>query len=117
MKEAGHASTIKLAAEPTEVPTDKAVSIGVVVTELVTNAFKYAYPTARGGEIRVLLSKIGDKINLAVEDDGVGWTGEGPAKGTGVGTRIVNALARGLGSEVNYARAGAGCRVSLEFDV
>ena len=117
LKEAGHASTIKLSVEPTEVPTDKAVSIGVMVTELVTNAFKYAYPTARGGEIRVLLSKIGDTINLAVEDDGVGWTGEGPAKGTGVGTRIVNALARGLGSEVNYTPAGAGCRVSLEFNV
>jgi two-component sensor histidine kinase/CheY-like chemotaxis protein len=117
LKEAGHASTIKLAAEPTEVPTDKAVSIGVVVTELVTNAFKYAYPAAHGGEIRVLLRKIGDKVNLAVEDDGVGWKGEGPAKGTGVGTRIVNALARGLGTEVSYAAAGAGCRISLEFDV
>ena len=117
LKEAGHASTIKLSAAPTEVPTDKAVSIGVVVTELVTNAFKYAYPAAHGGEIRVLLRKIGDKVNLAVEDDGVGWKGEGPAKGTGVGTRIVNALARGLGTEVSYAGAGAGCRISLEFDV
>jgi two-component sensor histidine kinase/CheY-like chemotaxis protein len=117
LKEAGHASTVKLAAEKTEVPTDKAVSIGVVVTELVTNAFKYAYPNNRTGEIRVLLSKIGQKINLTVEDDGIGWTGDGPVQGTGVGSRIVNAMARGLGSEVSYAGAGAGCRVSLEFDV
>jgi two-component sensor histidine kinase len=118
LKEAGHASSVRLTAEPTDVPTDKAVSIGVVVTELVTNAFKYAYPSKKGGEIRVLLRKINSgKVNLTVEDDGIGWQGEGPAKGTGVGSRIVNAMARGLGSQVTYSDASAGCQVSLEFDV
>jgi two-component sensor histidine kinase/CheY-like chemotaxis protein len=118
LKEAGHASTVRLNAERTEVPTDKAVSIGVVVTELVTNAFKYAYPNDKGGEIRVVLRRNDSgKINLSVEDDGIGWAGEGPAKGTGVGSRIVNAMARGLGSPVNYSNASAGCQVSLEFEV
>jgi two-component sensor histidine kinase/CheY-like chemotaxis protein len=116
LKEAGHASTVRLDAERTEVPTDKAVSIGVVVTELVTNAFKYAYPTDKGGEIRVVLRRNAGKINLSVEDDGVGWSGEGPVQGTGVGSRIVNAMARGLGSPVNYSPA-PGCQVSLEFEV
>jgi two-component sensor histidine kinase len=117
LKEAGHPSNVHLSAERTHVPTDKAVSIGVVVTELVTNAFKYAYP-GRGGQIRVRFHKIADgKVNLSVEDDGIGWRGDGPALGTGVGTRIVTALARGLGSSVNYPPVGSGCRVSLDFDV
>jgi two-component sensor histidine kinase len=118
LTEAGHASTVKLAADRTEVATDKAVSIGVMVTELVTNAFKYAYPGEKGGEIRVRLRKTGaSKVSLTVEDDGVGWNGEGPAKGTGVGSRIVTALARGLGSTVDYAAAASGCSISMEFEV
>jgi two-component sensor histidine kinase/CheY-like chemotaxis protein len=118
LKEAGHPSNVRLAAEQAEIPTDKAVSIGVVVTELVTNAFKYAYPDKKDGEIRVLLRKTGDRtINLTVEDDGIGWHGDGPAKGTGVGSRIVTALARGLGSPVTYSTAYSGCQVSLEFEV
>jgi two-component sensor histidine kinase len=118
LKEAGHSSAVRLAAEHADVPTDKAVSICVLVTELVTNAFKYAYPSVRSGEIRVLLRK-GDagKITLTVEDDGVGWKGEGPPKGTGMGSRIIEALARGLGSAVTYADTTPGCRVSLEFGI
>ena len=118
LKEAGHASSILLQAEPINVPTDKAVSIGVMVTELVTNAFKYAYPGNTGGEIRVRFRDVGrGKVSLTVEDDGIGWNGDGPAKGTGVGTRIVNALARGLGTSVTYPTVIAGCCVSLEFDI
>ncbi|CAL8974748.1 Blue-light-activated histidine kinase 2 [Rhodoplanes serenus] len=118
MRASGHAATLRLAAERVRVPTDKAVSIGVVVTELVTNAFKYAYPAdGGGGEIRVRFNEIADgKVTLRVEDDGVGWRGEGPAKGTGMGSRIVAAMARGLGSEIAYP-AQRGCCVSLEFQV
>jgi two-component sensor histidine kinase/CheY-like chemotaxis protein len=118
LKEAGHASNVRLSAEPINVPTDKAVTIGVVVTELVTNAFKYAYPGDKGGEIRVQFRNAGPgKVELSVEDDGVGWTGSGPTQGTGFGTRIVNTLARGLESAIVYDKATAGCRASLEFEV
>jgi two-component sensor histidine kinase/ActR/RegA family two-component response regulator len=113
---AGGTAQFVLDAESISVPTDKAVSIGVVVTELVTNAVKYAYPDGRNGEIRVSLRRIDqDKLRLTVEDDGVGCPDGAPARGTGVGSRIVTAMARGLGSAVEY-RTPPGCRVTLEIE-
>ncbi len=98
------------------VPTDKAVSIGVIVTELLTNAYKYAYPAGMRGEIRVILQRIGDDtVSLAVEDDGVGWKGTGSAQGTGLGTRVVTAMAANLQSKVEYDTGVEGTRASLRF--
>ena len=113
----GKTSTIRLITESINVPTDKAVSIGVIVTELVTNAFKYAYTQDSEGEIRVRFRRIaGDGVELTVEDDGVGWNGSGALKGTGVGSRIVSSLARNLGAAIEYTGA-VGCCVSLGFQI
>jgi two-component sensor histidine kinase/CheY-like chemotaxis protein len=117
MKANGHLSRIRLVAEPIQVPTDKAVSIGVIIAELVTNAFKYAYPEGEAGEVAVTVRSLpSGKVHLAVEDEGIGWTGAGSSKGTGVGSRIVAAMAQTLGSKVEYG-TGPGCRVSVEFAI
>lgn len=99
-----------------KVPTDKAVSIGVVITELVTNAYKYAYPDDVTGSIRILLRRSGDRLVLLVEDDGVGFSGsEDAPKGTGVGTRVIKAMASNLKATIRYDQEHAGTRVVLEF--
>jgi two-component sensor histidine kinase len=99
-----------------EIPTDKAVSVGVVVTELITNALKYAYPDNAQGDIRVRLRRSdGDQLLLTVEDDGVGWLGNGEVKGTGMGSRVITAMAGNLRSKITYDPAHKGTRVSMEF--
>jgi two-component sensor histidine kinase len=118
MKASGRLSRVSLSAERLHVLTDKAVSIGVIVAELVTNAFKYAYPDGAAGEIRVWIRTIepGTAV-LTVEDDGVGWSGSGVPRGTGVGSRIVAAMARTLGGAVDYGQQGIGCHARLVFAV
>lgn len=97
------------------VPTDRAVSLGMIVTELVTNAYKYAYPDGAEGEIRVALRKADGDVVLCVEDDGVGWTGEGETKGSGLGTKIINSMARVVGAPMEFDASHKGTRVLLRF--
>ncbi len=106
--------SLHLAAEPIRLPTDKAVSLGVIVTELVTNACKYAYPTGAGGEIRVMLALEGaDVFLLAVEDDGCGMAAEAAPKGTGLGTKLIRAMAQSLQSMIEYEPRERGVRATL----
>ncbi|AXV16121.1 two-component system sensor histidine kinase/response regulator [Neorhizobium sp. SOG26] len=106
--------SIKLEAEPVSLSSDRAVSVGMIVTELLTNALKYAYPAGSEGEVRVVLKRLGEgSALLAVEDDGIGWReGEAP-KGTGLGSRIVKSMAATLGSTINYVPSITGTRAEL----
>ena len=105
---------ILVTSEEIRLPTDRAVSVGVIVNELVSNACKYAYGEQCGGEIRVALRRTGeDRFELAVEDDGVGMVADAPAKGTGLGTRLVRAMAQSLQSAVNYDSSNGGLRATL----
>lgn len=95
-------------------PTEKVASLGVIVTELVTNAIKYAYSDRDAGEVRVHMAREGDLVRLVVEDDGIGWAGTGKPQGTGLGSRIVKAMAHSLDAQVAYGE-GPGTRVLVTF--
>jgi two-component sensor histidine kinase len=114
MRSQAHGVNLTYDIEPIELETDASINLGVVVTELVTNAFKYAYPDGIG-EIRVRLKRLDEKLELVVEDDGVGRTEGAPAKGTGVGTRIVNAMCKSLGAQIDYRRLPVGTAAHLVF--
>ena len=112
----GEARPIRLNAAAVRLNTDKAVSLGVVVAELVTNAFKYAYPAGQEGEVRVALEAgAGKTLRLVVEDDGRGMDGHATPKGTGLGQRVIAAMARSLGSHVEFDPAHRGARAMLAF--
>ena len=89
----GRHGQITLEADPIRVETDKAVPLGLIVNELVTNALKYAYPE-RDGDIRVSFRHVDGAVQLSVEDDGVGYSEGAAPKGSGLGAVIVGAMAR-----------------------
>jgi two-component sensor histidine kinase len=117
MATSGANHEIRLDADAVHVPTDRAVSIGVIVTELVTNAYKYAYPANTRGLIEVSLKTVGDKAVLMVSDEGVGIQSGDAPKGTGVGTRVVKAMAANLKTALVYERPERGTRASVAFEV
>lgn len=104
---------LTLEAESIRLPADRAVSLGVIVNELVSNAFKYAYGPASPGDVRVSLTRDADAFLLAVEDDGVGLGPVPRTQGSGLGSRLIGAMAKSLQGAVEYDSKAGGLRATL----
>ncbi len=109
---------IELRADPLRVETDKAVPLGLIVNELVTNALKYAYPKDQPGQVRVCLRRVDDALQLIVEDDGIGYPEDDAApKGSGLGSLIVGSMAKTLHATVSLDRGRQGTRFVVSLGV
>ena len=80
--EGNRMSRLTLKADPVEIDPDSAVAIGIIVNELVMNAVKYAYPHG-AGPIHVELKQHADDLQLAISDEGVGFSDKADLRGTG----------------------------------
>lgn len=101
-------------ADDTANTPDRSVSMGLIVTELVINSLKHAYPVEARGRIRVGFHATADGgWILSVADDGIGVQGDHGGGKPGLGTGIVNALAAQLSATVEIADANPGCLVSI----
>lgn len=106
---------LMLTAVPLQLKAERAISLGVIVNELVSNACKYAYPPDVGGEVRIGLSREQpETFVLCVEDDGVGLPADGTIKGTGLGTKLVKAMAGSLNARITYDSSATGVRALVE---
>jgi two-component sensor histidine kinase len=105
--------SIEVTADKTKVHADISVSLGLIVTELVINALKHAFPAGRKGRIMVGYQAHGPNWTLSVGDDGVGMPADAASATPGLGTSIVEALARQLRARVQVADAKPGTNVSI----
>jgi chemotaxis protein methyltransferase CheR len=109
------AATLSVSADPAEMPSAEAVSLGLIVTELVINALKYAFPEQRPGSAVIVRYEVsGADWKLSVSDNGVGKNDDSgsPAKG-GLGTSLVNALAQQLSAKFEMTSTPDGLTVTV----
>lgn len=106
---------IVVEADNTTMSADRSTSVGLIVTELVINALKHAFPdTARHGRITIGFVAVGsDHWTLSVSDDGIGYPGDNDLAKPGLGTGIVNALAGQLGAKVEVHAGSPGRRITI----
>jgi two-component sensor histidine kinase len=112
--EGNRMSRLTLKAEPIEIDPDRAVAIGIIANELVMNAVKYAYPDG-AGPIHVDLRLEGNDIVLSIGDDGVGTNVKSDPRSTGMGQRIVSAMATKLEATAERDPNHKGTRIVLRF--
>ena len=96
------------------VPGREALTIGFIVSELLTNAVKYAHPSSVLGNFRVSCSQAGAFVTVEVVDDGVGLPDNfDPATDGDLGLRLVRLLANQLRADLSFENTGLGLRVRL----
>jgi two-component sensor histidine kinase len=100
---------------PLQLSPDQALPLGLIVNEIVSNAYKHAFPDGRAGVVKIALERPleGNEAILVVSDNGVGMA-ETPTGGIGLGTRLIAGLASQLGGKVTVIR-DKGVRTELRF--
>jgi two-component sensor histidine kinase len=105
--------SIEVMTDQSSVEADTSISLGLIVTELVINALKHAFPDGRKGKIIVAYESRSPNWTLSVSDNGVGMPKDPASAARGLGTNIVEALAGQLRARVQIAGAKPGTRVSI----
>jgi two-component sensor histidine kinase len=97
------------------VSSEIAFPLGLIVSELVTNAIKYAHPAKISGKIRLeCRASAGGGVTIEVSDDGVGLPdGFDPATSGHLGFRLVRSLAEQVGAAIEFESDELGLRVAL----
>ena len=105
--------SLRVEVDDSSTSADVSVSLGLIVTELVINALKHAFPGGRSGAIVVGYSSHGPNWTLTVRDDGVGMPKDADSATPGLGTSIVEALARQLHARIQVESPGHGVVISV----
>jgi len=106
--------TVQVEAGVATLPLDRAVPAGLIVNELVTNAFKYAFDEGQEGLIRVVFARDANtgEACITVEDNGKGM---GPPRKGGLGLTLIDAFARQLAGRVERDAVEKGTRIRICF--
>lgn len=108
--------SLKLDSDETVTSADASISLGLIVTELVINALKHAFPGHRHGIISVDYQASGSDWTLSVGDDGVGMPADPSSSPAGLGTSIIQALSKQLRAHVVVTDSQPGTKVSIVHD-
>ncbi len=102
--------------ERMELNVDRAIPIGLIVNEIITNSLKYAFPNGRQGIIGISMREENSILHLSITDNGVGFSENPQVKGTGFGTQLIELLTRQLDGKMKLNKQ-LGTEVVFEFQL
>jgi PAS domain S-box-containing protein len=110
---------VRLSIDAAEInlPVDRAIPCGLILNELLSNAYKHAFPGGRGGNIGVRFARLDSgRLSLSCQDDGAGipetfdWR-----NAKSLGLRIVQILSKQIDGAITLHRGEEGTRFELIF--
>jgi two-component system, sensor histidine kinase PdtaS len=107
-----HASNVEITTDivPIQMPADRALWLGLIINEVVTNAYKHGFPDGRSGEINIRLAPTDDgRARLTIRDTGVGYASD---PHIGMGSQLIESLTGQLGGRATRTSNGG-----AEFDL
>jgi two-component sensor histidine kinase/CheY-like chemotaxis protein len=101
--------------EPFALELDRAIPVGLILNELISNAFKHAFPAGRSGALEIAATREKDSMRISVRDDGIGIPSRVETeKGGSLGLQIVRILARQVKATVELVQdAGTACYLTI----
>jgi len=109
--------SVRVVSSPLALDIDRAIPCGLIVNELVTNAFAHAFPNHRSGHVLVALQENHEHVTLIVADDGVGMSPNVDIEHAHTfGLRIAHTLALQLGGTISLSRAN-GTEIRVVFPI
>jgi two-component sensor histidine kinase len=108
--------SIRSVVEPTNLGISQAIPLGLILNEAVTNAFKYAFPDNKTGEIFVGLTKTGNNTELVIADDGIGiqCRADESEPPNSLGIELMKGLTNDLKGNINFD-TDSGTRITIIF--
>jgi two-component sensor histidine kinase len=107
----------QVAVEDIVLDVEQVVPCGLLITELLSNAFKHAFPDGRSGTVEVAIRQQADRLQLSVRDDGIGLPADlDPAAADTLGLQLVRALTEQLDGILELDRRD-GTRFRVSFPI
>ena len=104
------------AAGTLELDAERAMPLGMIVSEALTNAVRHAYPGGQSGEVSARASERGGFLVVEIADGGVGYSPDAQPAGTRLGTTIIRSLSRQIGAELQInSEPGRGTTMTVSL--
>lgn len=114
----GNKIHLKIEAEKILIGAKQASPVGLIVNELITNSFKYAFPDNQGGDIKIIIQKIEDQIELEFADNGIGMPeGLDWKNSKSLGLKLVTALVENQLDGSIGMESKNGTKFTIKFDI
>jgi len=107
---------VSINVDPVNLTVNQAIPCGLILNEIITNAFKHAYPEKEKGKIEINLNRRGEEVYLSIVDDGIGIPGEINLENPeSLGIKLIHTLSEQLDAEAEFSNENPGTKFALHF--